>query len=133
MRQDKSTYIEEQTAEAESTAGQQNMKRLYENTKTLSSKNSNPSWAVKDKNGIIIFGKKQQKARWAEHFEETLNWPAPSVPLVIPPPNKLLDINTNLPSKTEIVKVTKSFKSTKITGLEGIPPEAREGRHLDLN
>ena len=100
------------------------MKRLYEITRTLSSKNSNPSRPVKDKDGNIILGKEQQRARWAEYFKKTLNRPAPSVPPVIPPPNKLLDINTNLPSKTEIVKAIRSLKSGKVAGLDGIPPEA---------
>ena len=100
------------------------MKRLYEITRTLSSKNSNPSRPIKGKNGNIILGEEQQRARWAEYFKETLNRPAPSVPPVIPPPNKLFDINTNLPSKTEIVKAISSLKSEKVAGLDGIPPEA---------
>ena len=108
--------------EAESAAGQRNMKRLYEMTRTLSSKNSNPSRPVKDKDGNIILGEEHQRARWAEYFKETLNRPAPSIPPVIPPPNKLLDINTNLPSKTEIVKAIKSLKSGKVAGPDGIPP-----------
>ena len=123
-RQDKRTYIEELTAEAESAAGQRNMKRLYEITRTLSGKNNNPSRPVKDKDGNIILGEEQQRTRWAEHFKETLNRPAPPAPPDIPPPTKLLDINTNPPSKTEIIKAIKSLKSGKAAGPDGIPPEA---------
>ena len=122
--QNKRTYVEELTAETESAAGQRNMKHLYEMTRTLSSINSNPSRPVKGKDGNIILGEEQQRARWAEYFKERLNRPAPSVPPVIPLPNKLFDINTNLPSKTEIVKAIKSLKSGKVAGLDGIPPEA---------
>ena len=99
------------------------MKRLYEITRTLSSKNSNPSRPVKDKDGNIILGKEQPKARWAEYFEETFNQPATSVPPAIPPPNKLLDINTSFHSKTEIVKAIKSLKSGKVAGPDGSPPK----------
>ena len=100
------------------------MKRLYEITTTLFIKNSNPSRPVKIKDGNIILGEEQQRALWAEYFKETLNRPLPSVPPVIPPPNKLLDINTNLPSKTESVKAIKSLKSGKVAGLDGIPSKA---------
>ena len=123
-RQDKRTYFEELTAEAESAADQRNTKRLYEITRTLFRKNSNPSQPVKGKDGNIILGEEQQKARWAEYFIETLNRPAPSVPPVIQPPNKLLDINTNLSSKTEIVTAINSLISGKVAGPDRIPPEA---------
>ena len=55
--------------------------------------------------------------------KETLDRPTPSVPPVIPPPNKLLDIYNNLPCKTEIVKVIKFLKSRKVAGSDGIPSE----------
>ena len=123
-RQDKRNYIEELTAEAETAAGQRNMKRLYEITRSLSGKNSNPSGPVKDKEGNTIPGEEEQRARWAEHFKETLNRPAPLAPPDIPPPTQLLDINTNPPTKTEIAKAIKSLKSGKAAGPDGIPPEA---------
>ncbi|XP_076315038.1 uncharacterized protein LOC143227481 [Tachypleus tridentatus] len=67
---------------------------------------------------------KDKRARWAEHFKETLNRPAPSVPPNIPPPTELLDINTGPPTKNEITKAIKSLKSGKAAGPDGIPPEA---------
>ena len=106
----------EMIAEAESAAGQRNIKHLYEISRTLSSKNSNPSRPIKYKDADIILGKDQQKARWAKYFKETLYRPAPSVPLFIPPPNKLFDINANLPSKIEIVKAIKPLKTRKVAG-----------------
>ena len=123
-RRDKRKYIEELTEEAETAADQRNMKRLYEITRTLSGKNSNPSRPVKDKNGNAISTEEDQRARWTEHFKETLNRPAPPAPPDIPPPTKLLDINTNPPSKAEISKAIKSLKSGKAAGPDGIPPEA---------
>ena len=94
-RKDKRRYIEELTKEAETAAGQRNMKKLYDTTRTLSGKNSNPSRPVKDKNGNLISSEEDQRARWAEHFKETLNRPAPQTPPTIPPPTELLRINTN--------------------------------------
>lgn len=120
-RSDKRKFTEELTEEA---ASQRNLKRLYEITRTLSGKNSNPSRSVKDKNGNTIATEVEQRARWVEHFKETLNRPAPLIPPDIPPPAQLLDINTNPPSKAEITKAIKSLKSGKAAGPDGIPPEA---------
>ena len=123
-RNDKRSFIEELTGEAETAAGQRNMKRLYEITRTLSGKTSNPCRPVKDTNGNIISGEKEQRKRWAEHFRETLNRPAPSAIPDIPPPSERLDINTNPPTKIEIAKAIKALKSGKAAGPDGIPPEA---------
>ena len=120
----KKNVIKGLTQEAETAAGQRNMKRLYEITRTLSGKNNQPSRPVKDKNGNAITSEDEQRARWAEHFKETLNRPAPPVPPIIPPPTELLDINTNPPTKNEITKAIKSLKSGKAAGPDGIPPEA---------
>nr|KAG5710147.1 hypothetical protein BaRGS_006666 [Batillaria attramentaria] len=87
-RNDKRNFINDLTEEAETAAGQRNMKRLYEITRTLSGKNNNPT--------------------------------RPN----IPPAAQLLDISTNPPTKTEIIKAIKSLKSGKAAGPDGIPPEA---------
>nr|KAG5695646.1 hypothetical protein BaRGS_029136 [Batillaria attramentaria] len=123
-RNDKRNFINYLTEEAETAAGQRNMKRLYEITRTLSGKNNNPTRPVKDKNGQIITKEEDQRTRWAEHFKETLNRPPPPVPPDIPPAAQLLDISTNPPTKTEIIKAIKSLKSGKAAGPDGIPPEA---------
>nr|KAG5706977.1 hypothetical protein BaRGS_019582 [Batillaria attramentaria] len=123
-RNDKRNFINDLTEEAETAAGQRNMKRLYEITRTLSGKNNIPTRPVKDKNGQIITKEEDQRTRWAEHFKETLNRPPPPVPPDIPPAAQLLDISTNPPTKTEIIKAIKSLKSGKAAGPDGIPPEA---------
>nr|KAG5699547.1 hypothetical protein BaRGS_033743 [Batillaria attramentaria] len=123
-RNDKRNFINGLAEEAETAAGQRNMKRLYEITRTLSGKNNNPTRPVKDKNGQIITKEEDQRTRWAEHFKETLNRPPPPVPPDIPPAAQLLDISTNPPTKTEIIKAIKSLKSGKAAGPDGIPPEA---------
>ena len=53
-KEDKKHFIHEMTAEAERAAGQGNMKRLYEITRTLSGKNINANKHVRDKQGKVI-------------------------------------------------------------------------------
>ena len=82
------------------------------------------SCPVKDKNGNLLSSEGDQRARWAEHFKEILNRPAPQTPPTIPPPTELLGINTNPPSRIEISRAIKSLKTGKAAGPDGIPPEA---------
>ena len=123
---DKRRYIEELSSEAETAAGQRNMKRLYKITRALSGENNNSSHPVKDKDkdGNTFPCEEEQRARWVEHFKETLNRPAPPAPPDTPPATQLLDIDINPPRKTEIAKAIKSLKSGKAAGPDGIPPEA---------
>ena len=100
------------------------MKKLYDITRILSGKNSNPSRPVKDKNGNLFSSEGDQRDRCADHFKETLNRPAPQTPPTIPPPTELLGINTNPPSRIEISRAIKSLKTGKAAGPDGIPPEA---------
>ena len=59
--------------------------------------------------------------RCAKHFKEALNRSASPISQDIPPPTKLLLINSKTPSKTEIAQAIKSLKSA---GPDGIPPES---------
>ena len=88
-RKDERRYVEELTKEAETAAGQRNVKKLYDTTRTLSGKDSNPRRPVKDKNGNLLSSEGDQRARWAEHFKEILNRPAPQTPPTIPTPTEL--------------------------------------------
>ena len=112
------------TEEAETAAGQRNMKHPYEITRTLSGKNRQPCLPVKNKNGENISSEAGQRVRWAEHFKEILNRPPPPAPPDIPAAEQQLDIDTDPPSKAEVIKAIKSLKSGKAAGPDGIPPEA---------
>jgi endonuclease/exonuclease/phosphatase family metal-dependent hydrolase len=79
-RNDKRQYINALTEEAESAAGTNNLKRLYEITRMLAGKRPNPVKPVRDKNGKMITSETAQRARWAEHFDEVLNRPPPPRP-----------------------------------------------------
>ena len=123
-REDKRHFIYQMTEEAEKAAGQGNMKRLYEITRTLSGKSSNPNKPVKDKDGKIITSDVGQRDRWVQHFQEILNRPPPSSTPDIPPEMQLLNISTGPPTKAEIIKAIKTIKNGKAAGPDGIPPEA---------
>ena len=97
------------------------MKRQYETTQTLAGKSGNP---VKDKTGTPLTCEAEQRSRWAERFEEILNRAPPPETLNIPSPADQLNVNTNPPTKADIIKAIKSTKSGKAAGPDDIPPEA---------
>ena len=123
-RDDKRKFIHDMTEEAEVAARQNNMKRVYEITRTLSGKNNTTSKPVKDKNNNFITTDIEQRARWLEHFEEILNRPPPPNIADIPPATEQLRVNTGPPTKSEIIKAIKTLKNGKATGPDGIPAEA---------
>ena len=64
--------------EAEKAAASRNMKQLYDTTRKLEAgKFKKSERPIRDKNGSVLKGADKQLNRWAEHFEELLNRPAP--------------------------------------------------------
>ena len=100
------------------------MKQLYDTTKKLSGKYTRPERPVKDKQGNTDLGTEQQLTRWAEHFEELLNRPAPPNPQDIHPTDRDLDINCGQPTREEIRKAIKLLRNGKAAGPDDIPTEA---------
>jgi hypothetical protein len=105
------------------------MKTLYEITRTLSVKNSNSTIPVRD-NEETITREMDQRARWrntsktrstAPHHRSYQTYHQHTSYLT-----SILYFNTNSPTKTEIIKATKSLKPDKAAGPIGIPPEALE-------
>ena len=66
----------------------------------------------------------EQIKRWAEHFQEILNRPAPEETPDISPADSELPINCDAPSKAEIRKAIKSLRNGKAAGPDSIPAEA---------
>ena len=111
--------------EAESAAGQGNMKRMHDITRTMSEKRSRPSKPVKNKEGIAITEEQEQRARWVEHFWDILNRPPRTgMPNITATEGLLLNVIVNPPSKAEIEQALKQSKNGKAAGPDGIPPEA---------
>lgn len=65
-----------------------------------------------------------QKLRWAGHFEELLNRPAPLNPVNIQPAESDLPIVCDLPPKEEIYMAIKQLRNGKATCPDNIPGEA---------
>ena len=124
VKKDKREYFEHLAEEAEQAAHSGNMKELYNTTRKLAGKFSRPERPIRDKQGQTIADSEQQLERWAEHFEELLNRPAPSNPPTIAEAERDLDINCDKPTKEEIVRAIKRMKNGKAAGPDGIPAEA---------
>ena len=93
-------------------------------TKKLAGKYSRPERLVKDKQGQNIIDSEQLLERWAEHFEELLNRPAPENPPDIAEEEIDIDIDCDLPTREEIIRAIKKMKNGKAAGPDGIPAEA---------
>ena len=68
-------------------------------------------------------GADKQLNRWAEHFEELLNRPAPQNQPDIQPAETDLPIDCNKPTREEIKKAIAHMKNGKVAGPDGIPAE----------
>ncbi|KAJ8356884.1 hypothetical protein SKAU_G00196780 [Synaphobranchus kaupii] len=120
IRKDKRDHIDNLAKQAEEAAGQGNLKDLYMVTKKLSGKFQQSDKPIMDKNGNQLTTTEEQLKRWAEHFGELLNRPAPEAP----PAETELPINCDKPSKAEIRKAIMSLKNGKAAGPDEIPAEA---------
>ena len=124
VKKDKREYFEDMADKAEQAAHHGNMKELYEITRKLTGKQSRPERPVKDKQGLAITDTDKQMERWAEHFEELLNRPAPPNPPTVPEASQDLNIDCSVPTKEEIIRAIKKTKNGKAAGPDSIPPEA---------
>ena len=64
--------------EGEEALASENRKQLYNITKKLTEIFGQAECPVKDKNKSVLVGDDKHLSRWAEHFEELLNGPAPA-------------------------------------------------------
>ncbi|KAJ8333838.1 hypothetical protein SKAU_G00411570 [Synaphobranchus kaupii] len=124
IRKDKKDHIDNLAKQAEEAAGQGNLKGLYMVTKKLSGKFQQSDKPIMDKNGNQLTTTEEQLKRWAEHFGELLNRPAPEAPPDIPPAETELQMNCDKLSKAEIRKAIMSLKNGKVAGPDEIPAEA---------
>ena len=123
-RRDKRAYVNRLAEEAEEAAGKNNMKALYDTTRQLAGKHHRATRPVKSKEGEVLNTIDEQLKRWMEHFKNLLNQPPPINIANIPPPNQVLKINCNRPSKAEIKKAIQHMKNNKAPGPDNIPAKA---------
>ena len=125
-RKDKRFFCNSLATEAEQAAAKRDLNTLYKITRTLCMRRSNQDKPVKDTQGNPLSKEVDQRERWLEHFRNLLNRPIPAERLDIPPatPDKMLQVNTNPPTKSEIIKALKELKNGKAAGPDGVPAEA---------
>ena len=109
--------------EAEKATASRNMKQLYNTTSKLAGKFKKSERPIRDKTGSVLVGVDKQLNRWAEHFEELLNRPAPQNQPDIQPAETDIPIDCNKPTTEEIKKAIAHMKNGKVAGPDGIPAE----------
>ena len=124
IRTDKRNFVDRMAQEATQATASGNIKQLYDITKKITGKFGRTERPVKDKNGNVLMGADKQLSRWAEHFEELLNRPAPANTPDIPAAEEYLPIGCGKPTKEEIRKAIKQLKKGKAVGTDEIPAEA---------
>ncbi|VDO77702.1 unnamed protein product [Schistosoma curassoni] len=98
----------------------------HDTTKKLEGRYSKPERPVKDKEGKILTEIQEQWNRWAGHFEELLNWPAPLNPPYIKAAHTDIPMDVTLPTTEEIWMATRQIKCGKAARHDNIPTEVLE-------
>ena len=116
IKEHKRDYINDLARQAETAAGQGNLRDLYLVTKKLTGKLQQTDKLVMDKNGNPLTTTKEQLKQRAEHFRELLNRPTSDSPPDIPSAETELPISCDKPSKAEIKKAIMTLRSGKAAG-----------------
>ena len=124
IREDKRKYIDDLANKAEDAANQGDMASLYSISRMLTNRRMPTSKPIRNKQGKILTSDSEQAKRWAEHFEEILNRPAPTEAIETREPEEELRVNCDKPSIEEIVGAIKKIKNNKASGPDNIPGEA---------
>lgn len=125
-REDKRTWMEEQSKDAEQAAVSGRTQELYKTIKTIAGVKPKPVSAVKDKEGVLRTEQSEKMARWAEHFRELLNRDDPVDPVTLEEVDEgeeIEDIGTGDWTVDEVKSALKSVKSGKAAGIDEISPE----------
>lgn len=102
--------------EAEKAAVEQRMGNIFQIIKKLCGKKTNTNIPVRDKQGTLITSDREQEDRWKDNFKENLNKPDPTITAEMKEAEVDHEIDTELPSKTEIRIAIKSLKNNKAPG-----------------
>ena len=104
LKSDKREWLNSLMDDAQHAADMGNMKTLYGITKTICNERTHKNTAINDKGGKTITDDSSRLARWKEHFEEILNRPPPTNPIVITADKvpEIEEISTRPISKGEV-------------------------------
>ena len=125
-REDKKAWIEERCRKAEEAAQKNDSRTLYKIAKELSGTSANQNIPIKNKQGKTLTSEDEQKQRWVEHFDETLNQPEPvSLFPETAFQEKMVEIDANMGviSFGEVEEAIKTLKANKASGEDGIQAE----------
>ena len=122
-RADKRRYMENLTSQAEEAAARNEQGTVYKITKIISGKCHTTNMLVKDKNGTLLTSEREQEIRWMEHFKEVLNRPPPTVVPSIQEATIDLDVNTDVPTRREVIQAINSLKNGKAPGNDNLNAE----------
>ena len=117
-------YMEDLARQAEEAAEKGEQGKIYKITRQICGKfQSTNDVPIKDKNGGLLTTEDEQKARWAEHFKDVLNRPAPNEEAIITEAIRDLEIDINLPNRQEIITAIKLLKNGKSPGQDNLNAE----------
>lgn len=122
-RADKRRYMENLASQAEEAAARNEQGTVYKITKIISGKCHTTNMLVKDKNGTLLTSEREQEMRWMEHFKEVLNRPPPTVVPNIQEATIDLDVNTDVPTRREVIQAINSLKNGKAPGNDNLNAE----------
>jgi hypothetical protein len=122
-RRDKRKYIEDLAKQAEQAAAKREQSTLFRITKEICGQSKSSTVPIKDKAGRLLTTEKEQEARWKEHFEEVLNRSDPVSPAEIKDPAEDLNIDTDPPTRAEILSAIKTLKNRKAPGEDHLNAE----------
>nr|CAH8863171.1 unnamed protein product [Trichobilharzia regenti] len=124
-RKDKRQFYDNLATEAEKAAGKSDLTTLYQITKSLSGKRSTQAKHIKNRQGNPITKEERQIKESADHVKVLLNRPPPATRPEIPTTARTqLQVNTNPPTRAEVLNAIKTLKAGKTAGPDGIPLEA---------
>jgi hypothetical protein len=115
-----------QAKKAEEASKKGNMKELYDTMRVLTNK-PKKARPIKSKGGHLLINEQDQMERWREYFLEILNRDIIKNDGNEDEDNvgnqRELRINTEVPSKLEILQAIQSLKNGKASGVDRIPLE----------
>ncbi|XP_025996626.2 uncharacterized protein LOC105203684 [Solenopsis invicta] len=129
---DRRRWINSLAEAAQTAAESHNSRELYRITKRLSARSFNINVPVRSKEGDLLNTREDQLSRWREYFEQLLNNTAQTDNTqdvtecdegIVNDPEEALNINCEVPGKSEIRTAVRELKNNKAAGPDDIPAE----------